>query len=56
MVLHPDIVRKAHEELDAVIGQGRLPQMSDKESLPYVHAIVKEVIRWYPPAPLCLSL
>ena len=52
MVLYPDVVRKAQEELDIVVGQDRLPELSDKTSLPYVCAVVKEVLRWYPVTPL----
>ncbi|KAJ7113941.1 cytochrome P450 [Mycena epipterygia] len=33
-------------ELDSVIGQGQLPDFTDEASLPYVSAIVKEVLRW----------
>jgi cytochrome P450 len=56
MVLNQDVVRKAHEELDAVIDRDRLPKMSDKPFLPYISAIIKEVLRWSPSTPLCLSL
>ena len=52
MVLYPDVVCKAQEELDIVVGQDRLPDFPDKDSLPYVCAIVKEVLRWYPLTPL----
>jgi cytochrome P450 len=45
MVLHPEVARKAQEELDTVIGHGRLPEISDKPSLPYANAILKEVLR-----------
>jgi cytochrome P450 len=51
-VLNPDVVRKAQEELDAVVGRERLPDFSDRPSLPYINAIVKEVLRWYPVFPL----
>lgn len=50
-VLHPDAVRKAQDELDRVVGPGRLPDFSDLENLPYVNAFVKEVIRWRPIIP-----
>ena len=40
---HPDIQGKAQRELDAVVGRDRLPTVEDKKSLPYCHAIVKEV-------------
>jgi cytochrome P450 len=52
MVTHPEVQSKAQEELDRVIGQHRLPGFVDKESLPYVSAILKEVLRWYPNTPL----
>jgi len=34
MVLYPDVMRRAHEELDAVVGQDRIPEFSDKPFLP----------------------
>lgn len=50
MVLHPEVQRKAQEELDRVLG-GALPNFSHRESLPYIEAIVKEVLRWLPVTP-----
>ena len=50
--LHPEVVRLAQEELDRVIGGDRLPEFSDKPQLPYISAIVKEVLRWGIPVPL----
>ncbi|KAL2050798.1 hypothetical protein ABVK25_008859 [Lepraria finkii] len=50
-VLHPAVVQKAHEELDRVVGRGRLPTFDDLDRLPYVHAIVKETHRWRPVIP-----
>jgi cytochrome P450 len=52
MLRHPEIQRKAHEELDQVVGRERLPDFDDKESLPYIRAIYKETLRWYPVAPV----
>uniref|UniRef100_A0A0D2YBU3 O-methylsterigmatocystin oxidoreductase n=1 Tax=Fusarium oxysporum (strain Fo5176) TaxID=660025 RepID=A0A0D2YBU3_FUSOF len=46
--------KKAQEEIDGVIGNERLPNCSDRQSLPYVNAIVKEVLRWHPVAPMGL--
>ncbi|KAM0239281.1 hypothetical protein ACHAPO_003252 [Fusarium lateritium] len=45
MVLHPEIQRKAQDELDAVIGPGKLPEFSDRSSLPYIEHIVQEIYR-----------
>ena len=50
--LYPEVVRLAQQELDLVIGRGRLPHFSDKPQLPYISAIMKEVLRWRPPTPL----
>ncbi|GJE96471.1 cytochrome P450 [Phanerochaete sordida] len=51
MLLYPDAQRKAQEELDRVVGRGRLPEIADQEALPYISAIIKEVLRWQPIAP-----
>ncbi|KAJ3572125.1 hypothetical protein NP233_g3289 [Leucocoprinus birnbaumii] len=45
MTLYPEIQRKAQAELDSVL-QGRLPEFSDRPSLPYINAMVKETNRW----------
>ncbi|KAL9563002.1 hypothetical protein ACKAV7_012744 [Fusarium commune] len=54
MILYPDVQKKAQEEIDRVIGNERLPNCSDRPSLPYVNAIVKEVLRWHPVVPMGL--
>lgn len=46
MLANPEAQAKAQAELDAVVGHGRLPEFSDQDSLPYLTAIVKEVLRW----------
>lgn len=55
MTLFPDVQRKAQEEIDRVVGSGRLPGFQDRENLPYIDAIVKEVLRWHPVAPMSLA-
>ncbi|KAH8980773.1 cytochrome P450 [Lactarius hatsudake] len=52
MALYPEVQRAAHAEIDAVLGDSRLPDFSDKDKLPYVSAVLKEVLRWHPVAPL----
>ena len=54
--LHPEVVRLAQQQLDEVLGGERLPDFSDMPQLPYISAIVKEVLRWKPPTPLGASL
>ncbi|CAE6457819.1 unnamed protein product [Rhizoctonia solani] len=52
MVLHPEVQTKAQTEIDSVLGGTRLPEMTDRDSMPYVCCIVKEVLRWWPAFPL----
>ena len=56
MLLHPISQKKAHDELDAVLGPGRLPDFDDRVSLPYVDAIVMETLRWHPVLPLSMII
>lgn len=51
MLLHPDAQQKAQAELDTVIGNGRLPTCTDRDSLPYVNALVLEIMRWHSAVP-----
>ena len=46
MVLHPNVVKRAQDEIDRVVGKDRLPSFQDREKLPYINALVKEVLRW----------
>jgi len=46
MLRHPEIQRKAQLEIDSVVGQDRLPVIEDRESLPYINNIIKEIIRF----------
>jgi cytochrome P450 len=48
MVAFPEVQRRAQAELDAVVGRERLPTYADAPRLPYMRAIIKEVIRWRP--------
>ncbi|OKL59931.1 hypothetical protein UA08_04854 [Talaromyces atroroseus] len=52
MTKWPEIQKRAHSEIDSVIGEGRTPTWADYSRLPYVAAIVKECVRWRPVAPL----
>ncbi|KAF4964446.1 hypothetical protein FSARC_7632 [Fusarium sarcochroum] len=49
MCLNQDVQTKAQEEIDRVIGQGRYPDWSDEEHLPYLAAVINETLRWRPP-------
>lgn len=52
MVLYPDVQAKAQAEIDSVVGSDRLPCFNDRDSLPYVDALCKEVLRWHSVGPL----
>ncbi|KAJ7177827.1 cytochrome P450 oxidoreductase [Mycena filopes] len=57
MLLYPDAHDKAQKELDSVVGTlktHRLPTFGDREKLPYVEALMKEVLRWHPVGRLCI--
>ena len=52
MVLHPEIQSKVQAELDQVVGKSRPLMESDIQSMVYLPAVVKEVLRLHPPGPL----
>lgn len=56
MTLYPEVQKKAQQEIDEVIGKHRLPRMVDRERLPYLTAVYKEVLRWQSIGPLGKTL
>lgn len=52
MVLHQDVQKKVHEEIDMVVGNSRAVTRADVEAMVYLPAVVKEVLRLHPPGPL----
>ncbi|OAX36943.1 cytochrome P450 [Rhizopogon vinicolor AM-OR11-026] len=54
MILQPDIQEKAHALIESVVGSKRLPTFQDRQSLPYVDAILRECMRWHPVFPLAI--
>jgi Cytochrome P450 len=46
MLLHPNVQKKAQEELDFAIGRERLPTFEDRPRLPFIDAVCKELLRW----------
>ncbi|KAF5382347.1 hypothetical protein D9757_012726 [Collybiopsis confluens] len=53
-VLYPEIQRKAQAEVDAIVGKDRLPSFGDRESLPYVEAVVQGTVSMAPNRPLAV--
>ncbi|KAI9442829.1 cytochrome P450 [Lactarius psammicola] len=52
MVLYPEVQKRAQEEIDSVLGHGHLPGFEDEDALPYLKAMLYELLRWNSPAPL----
>jgi cytochrome P450 len=52
MVQNPEVLAKAHAEIDEVVGREHPPNFKDLENLPYIQAMVKETLRWGPVGPL----
>ena len=55
MVLHPNVQKKAQEEIDCVVGTDRLPSLDDRDKMPFIAHVMWENLRWNPVAPLALS-
>jgi len=54
MIRYPDIQRRAQADVDNV-APDHLPTFDDYDSLLYIRAMIKEIIRWAPVALLGLS-
>jgi cytochrome P450 len=54
LLSNPVALHTAQAELDAVVGPNRLPGFEDRESLPYVDALLSETFRVGAPVPLGL--
>lgn len=52
MVLYPTVQAKVQRELDAVIGRDRRPSLEDRPRLPYVEAVLAELMRVSSTAPI----
>jgi cytochrome P450 len=50
MCHYPQWQVRLQQEIDGALG-GRCPEWQDRERLPLLRAVVKEVMRWRPPVP-----
>ncbi|THC96012.1 hypothetical protein EYZ11_004511 [Aspergillus tanneri] len=55
MMLYPEAQKRAQAEIDSIVGTDRLPDYEDRDNLPYVNALVKELLRWHPVAPMAAA-
>ncbi|KAH6836759.1 hypothetical protein C2S53_007825 [Perilla frutescens var. hirtella] len=54
LVLNPDKMANVKDELKSVVGDKKLVDESHIPRLPYLQAVIKEVLRYHPPGPLLL--
>ena len=52
MMNHPEVQHRAQAEINSVVGRQRLPDFEDRESLPYVDAVLRETMRLHPVMPI----
>lgn len=45
MLKYPEVQRQAQSEIEDVVGTDRLPTFEDMENMPYVRAVLAEVLR-----------
>jgi len=50
----PDVQKTAQKAIDAVVGDARLPVLNDIKQIPYIAALIKEVVRYRPMLPMAL--
>jgi len=55
MATNPSIQEKAQREIDRVVGRDRLPDFSDRPTMPYLEAIYREVLRCRQPLGMGLA-
>ncbi|KIK66226.1 hypothetical protein GYMLUDRAFT_157950 [Collybiopsis luxurians FD-317 M1] len=52
MLMYPEVQARAQRELDKVLAPGELPTFNDEATLPYIVAIIREIIRYQPVTPM----
>ncbi|KAF5370311.1 hypothetical protein D9758_006887 [Tetrapyrgos nigripes] len=55
MMLNPDVQKRAQAEIDDYFHGQRLPTLEDRGKLPYVEAVMWEVLRWQPATPMAVA-
>ncbi|KAJ7312967.1 cytochrome P450 [Mycena albidolilacea] len=51
LVAYPEAQKKAHEEIDRVVGEHRMPTLDDLQHMPYIRAVALETHRFRPMTP-----
>ncbi|KAI0734033.1 cytochrome P450 monooxygenase [Fomitopsis betulina] len=48
MTLHPEVLKKAQDEIAIVVGDSRLPDFDDRPQLPFIECVLRELYRYCP--------
>ncbi|KAF3331288.1 cytochrome P450 93A2-like protein [Carex littledalei] len=56
LINHPKIMQKLREEIDRIVGKDRVVGEADVPNLPYLNAVVKEIMRIHPAAPIAYRI
>lgn len=54
LTAHPEAMKRVQDELEKIVGHDQIVQESDLPNLPFLQAVVKEVLRLHPPVALAL--
>lgn len=46
--------KRARGEIDGLYDEDTLPKWADEQEMPFVRAVIKEVLRWRPPLPMAI--
>lgn len=46
MVSYPNVLARAQQEVDSVVGKGSFPSFEDQDSLPYINGLIHETLRY----------
>ncbi|KAL0568633.1 hypothetical protein V5O48_013352 [Marasmius crinis-equi] len=52
LIHHPECQQRAYDEIISVVGHDRIPDLNDRQHLPYLECVVQELYRWHPVGPL----
>lgn len=55
MLRNPDVKKRVQDELDNIIGRGRLPTIEDMSKLPYTETTILETLRMSSIVPLATT-
>ncbi|KAK1958600.1 cytochrome P450 [Colletotrichum sublineola] len=55
MLAYPRVLHEAQAALDETVGRSRMPAYADRAAVPYVDAVIDEVMRWRPIIPASID-